>query len=270
MKSCLFAALLITLSLFLYSIPPFSHTAHGADLTDVDEIIQKSNLAAYYAGEDGRSAVSMTITDAQGRVREREFIILRKDVAEGGPQKFYVYFKKPSDVRKMVFMVHKFLDRDDDRWLYLPALDLVKRIAASDKRTSFVGSHFFYEDVSGRSPDEDVHELIETTEMRYVLKNTPKDPDSVEFSEYTVWVDKQNFLPVKAIYTDKQGRACREVEALEIKDINGIPTVVRSRVKDLITGGETVAAFNKVEYDIGLKDKLFSERYLRRPPREAR
>ena len=116
--------------------------APATETLSVDEIVNRANLAAYYAGNDGRAEVMMTITDAQGRARKREFVILRHDVVDGGQQQFYVYFKKPSDVRKMVFMVHKYIDKDDDRWLYLPALDLVKRIAASDRRTSFVGSHF--------------------------------------------------------------------------------------------------------------------------------
>ncbi len=236
----------------------------------VEEIVEKANLAAYYAGDDGRAEVEMTIVDGQGRTREREFVILRKDGHDGGPQNFYVYFRKPSDVRKMVFMVHKHIDKDDDRWLYLPALDLVKRIAASDKRTSFVGSNFFYEDVSGRAVAEDVHELTETTDQYYVLKNTPKDPGSVEFAHYTVWIDKNTFMPMKAEYVDKQGRKYREVEALEVKEIQGRPTVVKSRVKDLQTGGETVSVFTEVTYDIGLDEKIFTERYLRRPPREVR
>lgn len=244
--------------------------AQGESTPNVEEIVQKSNLAAYYSGDDGKAKVKMVITDAQGRKRNREFIILRKDTKDGGRQKFYVYFKKPSDVRKMVFMVHKYMEKSDDRWLYLPALDLVKRIAASDKRTSFVGSHFFYEDVSGRAIDEDTHELTETTDKFYVLKNTPKDPGSVEFSAYTIWVDKNTFMPVKAVYTNKQGQKYREVEALEIKEIQGFPTVVKSRVKDLLSGGETVAEFTDVTYNIGLKDKIFTERYLRKPPKEAR
>ena len=242
----------------------------AAEAPTVDEIIDRANLAAYYAGDDGRAEVMMTITDAQGRTRKREFVILRHDVADGGQQQFYVYFKKPSDVRKMVFIVHKYIDKDDDRWLYLPALDLVKRIAASDKRTSFMGSHFLYEDVSGRSVNEDSHELVETTADYYVLKNTPKDPASVEFSSYTIWVDKLNFMPVKAEYLDKDGRKYREVEALEIEDIQGFPTAITSRVRDLVSGGETVSVFKNIKYNIGLKDRIFTERYLRRPPREVR
>lgn len=236
----------------------------------VEEIVNRANLAAYYAGNDGRAEVSMVITDAQGRTREREFVILRRDVANGGQQKYYVYFEKPSDVRRMVFMVHKQLDRDDDRWLYLPALDLVKRITASDKRTSFVGSHFYYEDVSGRSLTEDVHELAGETETHYLVNNTPRDPGSVEFSSYTVWIDKKTFIPTKGEYLDKKGQRYRVVEALEIKDIQGFPTVTRSRVQDLTGGGSTVSEFKNISYDRGLDDAIFTERYLRRPPREIR
>jgi outer membrane lipoprotein-sorting protein len=237
---------------------------------DVNEIIDRANKVSYYAGDDGRADVMMTITDNQGRVRNREFVILRHDVNEGREQQFYVYFKKPSDVRKMVFMVHKNITKYDDRWLYLPALDLVKRIAASDKRTSFVGSNFFYEDVSGRSPQDDTHILTETTDSAYVLKNTPKDQSNVEFASYTVWIDKKTFMPMKAEYFNKEGRKYRVVEAVEVKDIQGFPTVIKSRVRDLDSGGETVMEFSNIKYNIGLKDDTFTERYLRRPPKEVR
>lgn len=247
-----------------------SLSVHAEESLSVDEIIDQANKTAYYSGDDGKSKVKMTITDAQGRAREREFNILRHDVSDGGEQHFYVYFQKPSDVRKMAFLVHKNIDRDDDRWLYLPALDLVKRIAASDKRTSFVGSHFFYEDVSGRGVAEDSHEIIEVTGTHFVIKNIPKDPGSVEFASYTVWIDKNTYMPMKAEYVDKSGNKSREVEALEVMDIQGFPTVTKSRVRDIADGGETVSEFTDIEYNIGLDEKIFTERYLRRPPREVR
>ena len=239
----------------------------GAAAPSVDEIVQKAELAAYYQGDNGRARVKMTITDAQDRTRNREFIILRRDVKDGEDQKFYVYFEEPADVRKMVYMVWKHTTRDDDRWLYLPALDLVKRIAASDKRTSFAGSHFLYEDVSGRSIADDTHELTETTDTHYVLKNTPKDPKSVEFASYTIWIDKKTFMPTKAEYVDDAGKKYRVVEALEIKEIQGFPTVVKSRVQDLKSGGNTVSEFSEIRYNIDLPDSVFTERYLRRAPR---
>ena len=127
----------------------------------------------------------------------------------------------------MVFMVHKHLGADDDRWLYLPALDVVKRIAASDERTSFVGSHFFYEDVSGRGLDEDTHELVETTDNFYVLKNTPKDPSKAEFDSFKMYVHKATFIPVKVEF-EKGGTVYRTAEALEVQDVQGHKTVTKS------------------------------------------
>ena len=259
-------SILLTLlaGLLLAAIPALAETL------DADAIVNKANLASYYAGDDGRATVTMTITDKQGRERKREFVILRKDKEDGGEQFFFVYFKKPSDVRKMVFMVHKHIDKDDDRWLYLPALDLVKRIAASDKRTSFVGSNYLYEDVSGRGVNADSHELLETTDKFFVIKNTPKDPKNVEFSSYTVWIDKNNFLPMKTEYLDKNNKKYRIVDALEIQKFDGVPTVTVSRATDLAAGSSTLAEFKSIRYDIGLEDNIFSERFLRRPPREVR
>ena len=243
----------------------------AAEGPSVDEIVNKANLMAYYQGDDGKARVHMEIVDSQGRKRIREFVILRKDKEDGGDQYFYVYFRRPADVRRMIYMVWKHPDKDDDRWLYLPALDLVKRIAASDKRSSFVGSDFLYEDISGRSIHEDDHQLLKSDDDRYyLLKNTPKDPDSVEFSYYLVWVDKKTFMPMKAVYFDKNGKKYRIIEALELNTIQGFPTVVKSKASNLATGSTTVLTFSHVKYDIGLKQEIFTERYLRRPPRQAR
>lgn len=243
-------------------------TLHAAELS-ADEIINKANEASYYAGKDGRANVTMTIADGSGGERKREFTILRLNVGEQD-QKFYVYFQAPADVRQMAYLVWKNVGENDDRWLWLPNLNLVKRIAPGDKRTSFVGSDFVYEDVSGRGVNEDKHELIETTDKFYVIKNTPVDPDSVEFAHYTVWINKETFLPMKAEYTDKQDKLYRRVEAVEVKEIDGYPTVISSKVSDLISGGHTVNTFSDVEYDVGLNERIFTERFLRRPPREIR
>jgi len=239
-------------------------------IADVETIVNKANLTAYYQGKDGKAKVKMTVTDKKNQTRLHEFIILRKDIKDGGDQKYYVYFLKPADVRKMVFMVHKHADikKDDDRWLYLPGLDLVRRIAASDKRTSFVGSDFLYEDVSGRTLTEDIHELIETTDKYYVVKNVPKKPDSVEFSYFNVSIDRKTFVPMKMEFYDKKNKLYRVIESKTVETIQEFPTVVKSVVSNLKTGSKTEMEFSNVKYDINLKD-IFTERYLRRPPREA-
>lgn len=254
------ASMLAALALGL-SVP-----AQAEPLSDVDKIVERANLASYYAGDDGRSEARMRIEDAQGRTQLRQFTILRRDDAQGGDQDFMVFFSRPSDVRGTVFLVHKHVDGDDDRWLYLPGLDLVRRISPGDKRTSFVGSHFFYEDVSGRHPEEDEHRLVETTEEHYVLESTPKQPGEVEFERFVTRVDRETFLPMKTEYYDDQGRVYRLMEVLEVDEIEGNPTVTRSRMSTPPDGGGTLMEFRYIEYDVGLPEDIFSERYLRTPP----
>lgn len=258
MKKALTALLAVAVSTGVY-----------AELS-VDEIVNRANQAAYYAGQDGKADVEMKIIDKSGSVRTREFTLLRMNTS-GGNQKFYVYFKKPADLYKQAFLVWKETaeGKEDSRWMWLPALNLKRSIAPGDKRTSFVGSDFVYEDVSGRNLKEDIHELIETTDTQYVIKNTPKKPDDVEFSYYTVRIDKATFLPRKAEYYDKNGKPYRTVEATKVETIQDIPTVVESVVKDLNTGGKTINTFSNIKYSIGLKENIFTERFLRRPPREV-
>lgn len=253
--------LLISLSLFFPQL---------ACAMTVEEIVSKANHTAYYQGDDGKATVEMTIMDGQDRERKRSFVILRKDAAgeKDADQFFYVYFQRPADVNKTAFLVWKHTDTDDDRWLYLPALDLVKRIAASDKRTSFVGSHFFYEDVSGRNPRDDTHELLEESDHYYVLKSTPKKKGSVEFNYYKNWIHKKTFIPVKTEFYNQNNKAYRTYEALKVETIQSFPTVTEAKMSDITMGGYTQMRYSNVQYDIKIPEDIFTERYLRSAPRK--
>jgi len=264
----LFIAILVALSGPLFAADEPNSTQASPD---VQTIVSKANIVAYYQANDGKAKVKMTITSKKGKKQYREFIILRKDVKDGGDQKYFVYFHRPADVRKMTYMVHKRADlkKDDDRWLYLPALSLVKRIAAGDKRTSFVGSDFLYEDVSGRSLEEDTHELAQTTDKLFIVKNVPKKPESVEFNYFTVAIDRKTFVPVKMEFYDKKDKLYRTIESKKVEKIQGFPTVVKSVVTNLATGSKTEMEFSDIKYNMGLKDSVFTERYLQRPPREV-
>ncbi len=258
-------ALLLTMSSLLIGLLT---TAVSAQLTDPREIVRQANIAAYYAGEDGRSAARMLIVDGNDNRQQRQFTLLRKDVEDAGDQRYLVVFSRPADIRGTVFRVEKHVNADDDRWLYLPALDLVKRIAAGDKRTSFVGSHFFYEDISGRGLEEDEHQLVETTDQHYLIESTPKDPDSVEFARFRTWVDRETLLPMRSEYARATGEVYRRMEVTQVEVIDGYPTGTEIRMADLDSGGYTITQFRFSDYDIGLPDNIFSERSLRNPPRE--
>jgi hypothetical protein len=263
----IFASIGLSLVLLMVSSPSLAQE----QTPNVTEIIKKANHAAYYQGDNGRARVDMIITDKQGRVNRRRFTILRKDIGDANidaDQKFYIYFHKPADVKKTTFLVWKNLGKADDRWLYLPALDLVKRIAASDDRTSFVGSHFYYEDVSGRGLSADTHQLTRATDQHYVIKSTPKDPKSVEFSYYISYVDKVTYLPFKTEYYDAKNKIYRRFEALKTEKIDGFDMVTQAVIYDLNSGGKTQMKYRKIEFNMGLNDSIFTERSLRKAPKK--
>lgn len=236
------------------------------------QIMKKSEEAFLYAGKDFKVRVTMKLISSSGKTRLRELTMLRKNTgASGGEQKYFIYFHKPADVKGMTFMVYKYPDRDDDRWLFIPALNMVRRVAAQDRASSFVGSDFTYEDVSGRDIDEDRHELLREENLNgeacFVIKSTPVNAE-MPYSYRLSWISKKNYLPLKIEYYDLSGTLYKVFTAEEIKDIDGFPTVVKRTMKNLQSGHRTEVTFEDVRYNVNLKERIFSERYLRRPPRE--
>ncbi len=241
------------------------------------QVIEKSQHAFYYQGDDMKANVTMELIAKSGGKRTRVMSMLRRNATEGGNQKYFIYFHKPGDVRRMTFMVWKYPAKEDDRWIFVPAVDLIKRIAADDKHSSFVGSDFTYEDISGRDVAADTHSLLRSEKLAdrdcYVIESIPKE--SAEYIKRLSWIDKKTLLPLKEEYYDVQNELFRVFTADKIEDIkvgegtdeNVFPTVTRRTMKNLKTGHRTEVVYSSVSYNLGLKDKDFSERHMRRPPR---
>ncbi|HTR45278.1 MAG TPA: outer membrane lipoprotein-sorting protein [Thermodesulfovibrionales bacterium] len=255
---------LILLAIFLLPFEAFALTG--------DEVMKKSQAAFLYPGKDFKARVMMKLISKGGQERIREMTMLRRNYGEvGGNQKYFIYFYQPADVKDMTFMVYKYPGRDADRWLFVPAISMVRRIAAQDKHSSFVGSDFTYEDVSGRNLEDDTHALIKEEKISekdcYVVKNTPKAGD-VDYNYKMSWIDKNSFLPLKEEYYDKRNELYRVFTADEIKDIKGFPTVTKRTMKNLQSGHVTEVTYLKTDYNIGIDDSLFSERFLKQPPKK--
>jgi len=258
--------LLIVMALTLFG----SAFVAQAETPDATELMKTAHLNMYYPGEDGTATVSMTITDRRGKTRERKFVILRRDWEDGGEQRYFVYFFEPNDVRRMTFMAWKNPTADDSRWIYIPSLDLVKPISANDKKSSFVGSDFSYEDVSGRPWTEDTHTFLREEDLAgkstYVIESHPKDKDY--FAKKITWIDKATMLILREEYYDSKDRELKIFESLEIQDVDGIPTATTRRMTTPKKKNVTVITFSDVAYDVGIDAKVFSERYLKSPPRK--
>src|SRR3990167_6169274 len=142
----------------------FSNQAHALS---GEEVMEKSQAAFLYPGKDFKARVVMKLINKDGQERLRELTMLRKNTGEaGGEQKYFMGFFQPADAR----------------WIFIPAVSMVKRIAAQDKRSSFVGSDFTYEDVSGRDIEDDTHVLEREEKLGnrdcHVVKSTPKTGDA--------------------------------------------------------------------------------------------
>lgn len=238
----------------------------GNDEITAKDIVKSSYMAFYYPGDDAQQKARMLIVDKKGSKQLRQFNIFKKDKEDGGDQDFLVVFEKPNDVKDMVFLVNKHTQKEDDKWLYLPGLDLEKRISSSDDRTSFVGSDYYYEDISGRDIDLDEYELMNEDQKYYWILAIPKDSSSVEFDQYEMKIDKNTMLPAVVSYS-RSGKEIRRAEVLEVKEVDGFPTVMKSKISNLETGGYTLVQFKKPNFNIGLESKLFSQRSLRNPPK---
>jgi len=256
------AASLTLLVLSLAAVP-------AAQAQDANEVMKQAHLNMYYAADDGVASVSMSITDKRGKVREREFTMLRRDFEEGGEQRYFVYFHKPSDVRRLTFMAWKDPADDDRRWIYVPSLDLTKPISANDKKSSFVGSDFSYEDVSGRHWSEDEHAILREEEFEgepcTVIESKPKEDDY--FARKLTWVDGAKQIRREEFYDDKD-RLTKVFEATQFEEIDGVVTATKRRMSSPRDESFTEIVFTEVQYDVGVEADVFSERSMKSPPRE--
>jgi outer membrane lipoprotein-sorting protein len=235
-----------------------------------NDIVARSLEAFYYAGEDQRTRVSMRLVNPQGKERRRAMTMLRKNIGSAGEQRYYIYFHEPADVRGTAFLVWKYPAREDDRWIFIPAIQLVRRIAADDKRSSFVGSDFTYEDVSGREAGDETHTLLgeETLGGRPVYRIESQPKAKLDYARRLSWIDRERSLPLKEEYYDARGELLRTFTADEVRQVDGHWTVTRRSMRDAQSGHYTEVAFDEVGYQVGLAEDLFSERHLQHPLRQ--
>ncbi len=252
----------IFLFLSIFIISPVVVHAENAG-----EIIKKSQEAFFYPGKDMQAKVKMSLISKTGQQRLRELTMLRKN-GSGGDQKYFMYFHNPNDVRGTSFLVYKYQGKDDDRWLFIPSINLVNRIAARDSRSSFVGSDFTYEDISGRDIEADTYKYIKEDAIQgkpcHVIESTPKS--QTEYTKKVSWIDKVTYIPLKEEYYDIQGSLYKTFTADKVETVNGLPAVTKRTMENIKSGHRTEVVFENISYNVGLNDDVFSERFLRKPP----
>ena len=159
---------------------------------------------------DFSSQQEMVLRNKSGQESRR---IMENTVLEGDADsktdgdKTLIVFREPKRIRGTALITHAHTLRDDDQWLYLPALGRVKRISGASKAGSFVGSEFSYEDLAPQEVDDYSYEYIgdEIVAEQDCFKviRIPKDKDS-GYTRQIVWVDKAQYRIQQIEFYDRK------------------------------------------------------------------
>lgn len=225
-----------------------------------DEIMNK--VYNMPSGDDQQGQLTMTLTNRNGEQRVRKLQQYIKSY--GGDEKKVMFFLAPADVRGTSFMNWSYTDgRDDDQWIYLPALKRTKRISSDSKSESFMGSDFTYDDLGDRHPSEDKHKLLseETIDGKecYVVESTPKD-DDYAYSKIVSWIIKDNYMGAKREFYDEDGKLLKTLTVKKYEKVDGFWTILETEMKNVQKNHKTEMKFENIQFNQGIPDNKFSER----------
>jgi hypothetical protein len=233
-------------------------------------------------GRDSRAEFRMKLFDRRGRVRERalSLLTLRGRAAPGAPRtapdgdRLLIRFTYPNDIRGTAFLVWKHPKGEDERFLYLPSLGRVRRIAGSEAQESFVGSDFSYEDISGRDFDEYTYALLDenaswtgpdgAARPAYRLESRRKDR-SAAFPRVVSLVLKDAFVVVQADIYNRRDEKQKVFAVKRLQQIESIWTVMESAMANDLEKTRTELVVDKIEYNTGVTEDAFSRRTLETP-----
>lgn len=218
-------------------------------------------------GEDQEGNLTMSLINSRGEERVREIRQFLKDYGE--MEKKIMFFLSPADVRNTSFMNWSYEEdgRDDDQWIYLPALKKVKRISSDSKSDYFMGSDFTYDDLGDRHPKADEHKLLreETVdgELCFVVESIPKEEDYI-YSKTITWVIKDKWIGKKKEFYDEDGDLLKILTVKGVEKIKDYLIITLSEMHNVQKDHTTRMNLQKVKLDIGIDANKFTERMMKR------
>ncbi|MDR0590198.1 MAG: outer membrane lipoprotein-sorting protein [Spirochaetaceae bacterium] len=207
----------------------------------------------------------MVITAKDGTTSERVLDQYSKDGPRGN--RTIIAFQRPSSVANTRFLTMENPGSPDDRWIFLPALGKVRRIAASEGSGSFMGTDFSYDDISSTSRDAelDTHTLLREEDFNgqvcYVIESVPKDR-SYQYSKMVQWIGKSTLISYRIDLYDRRGTLVKQVEILDVKELQGRLTPVATRMNTIAAGTSTTITMDILKYDDPVPEGVFTTSYL--------
>lgn len=217
-------------------------------------------------GKDATALTTMTIIEAGRNPRVRRLISYRMK-RKVGEIAVLTRFTEPADISGTGLLTLDHPNADSDQWIYLPALDRVRRISASRKGGHFVNSEYYYEDLRDRKPAQDQHRIIRREAINgvpcEVLEGTPVDAENSVYLKRISWIDPATLLPLQVDYFEKNlQEPTKRWQAKKTAKIQGYWTVLDSIVTNLTNGNQTRLTIEKIIFDRRLPAQLFTTQAL--------
>ncbi len=217
-----------------------------------------------------KQTITIELIDKRGKKKTQVAKSFRKFYGE--VKKQVLFYQSPTNIKGTAFLTFDYPNKEDDRWLYLPALRKTRRISGSEKGASFLGTDLTYEDINqaGKLSATDYNYKLVGTEIIdnhkcYVLEGTPKTDKlrkELKYSKVKSWVDAEIWMTRKAKFWDVQGNPLKTLTIKDIKKADGIWTVSTIHVTNIKTNHQTYFRFSDSHYNTSMDDDLFTEESL--------
>lgn len=250
----------------------YSATMAQKELT-AKQIMDSANEASKLAGME--AIATLTIIDEKGRERVRQTAQVTKLYDNGDTEKKLIRFLSPPDIKGTGLLTFDYKVKDDDIWLFMPALRKTRRIVSSEKAKNFIGSEFSYADMAPPALDDFEYKLLGEQEIDgmicWEIEMVPVDEDIADengFSKKISCIVKDNFSLKKAIYYDLDGELHKELTIKEIKELD--PENHKYRPINMImvnkqNDRKSILIMDEIQFNPDVKDEFFTTRYLERP-----
>ena len=227
------------------------------------EIIQ--NVYNRPTGKDQTGELTMTLINSRGNQRVR---VIKQQVKDAGNmEKKIMFFVSPADVRNTSFMNWSYdkATKDDDQWIYLPALKKVKRISSDSKSDYFMGSDFTYDDLGDRYPTNDTHKLLREEavdgEDCYVVESVPKEEEYM-YSRTVTWILKNKWIGSKKEFYDEDNELLKTLTVKKYEKIGKYWIILSSEMHNNQKNHTTEMKLADLKLDTGIPANNFTERMM--------
>jgi len=239
------------------------------------ELTGRAIMEKVDARDDGDNSIEdldLVLFDKKDVQRERKLRAYGRDV--GRDEQSILFFLSPADVERTGFLTYDYKDpaRDDDQWLYLPALSRTKRIASADKSGSFMGSDFSYADMSKRPLDHYRYTLMKELDVEgqpvwqiEAVPITEQEQNETGYEKSVLFVRKDNYVVVRSVHWVKKGARLKYFEVKKLEQIDGIWVATEMTMatrKGEETLHRTVLSAKNVRFGQPLKPDFFTVRQL--------